>query len=86
MSAFDFLVLTVRKLVLSTHSVCSNVQKLGILPTYCMYVFYAIIAINGDGYPNDINRVSPIIENRCFFVSRYRILKKYFDESQDSED
>jgi hypothetical protein len=33
MSAFDFLVLTIRKLVISIQAVCSNGQKLGILLT-----------------------------------------------------
>ena len=78
MSAFNFLVLTIRKLVVSTHSVCSNAQKLSILPTWFMDTFYVILTINSDFYPNNISRVSSIIENRRFFVSGYRISNKFW--------
>ena len=55
MPAFDFLALPVLKLVVSSHSVCSNAQKLGIFPTWRMYVFYMILTTNSDCYPNNIN-------------------------------
>jgi hypothetical protein len=39
-----------------------NITKFYILPTKCAYVFYTVLTINSDCFPNSINRLGFVAE------------------------